>query len=294
MNPIVRIQPRSADLGDGMLVRRTLPNRQQRMIGAWCFLDHAGPVDFEPGKGMHVGAHPHIGLQTFTWLIEGEVLHRDSLGNEQIIRPGQVNLMTAGHGIAHTEDSLRDGDRLHAAQLWIALPPEHKDCPPAFDHYAELPRWREGSAELTLLAGRYGERTAAARIHSPLVGIDIACDSPSELTLQLDPGFEYGLMPLVGDATIDGETIRADELAYLGKGRSDLQLALSAGARVLFLGGEPFEAPVLMWWNFVGFSKADIALAQTEWEQGAARFGTIGDGQAPRLVAPPLPWRNGD
>ena len=216
---------------------------------------------------MHVGAHPHIGLQTFTWLIEGKVLHRDSLGNEQVIRPGQVNLMTAGHGIAHTEDSLRDGERLHAAQLWIALPPEHKDCPPAFDHYAELPRWREGSAELTLLAGRYGKRTAAARIHSPLVGIDIACDSPGNITLELDPGFEYGLMPLVGDATIYGETIRADELAYLGKGRSHLKLALPAGARVLFLGGEPFEEPVLMWWNFVGFSKADIAQAQTEWNK---------------------------
>jgi hypothetical protein len=250
-------------------------------------------VQFEPGKGMHVGAHPHIGLQTFTWLIEGEVLHRDSLGNEQVILPGQVNLMTAGHGIAHTEDSLRDGDRLHAAQLWIALPPEHKDCPPAFEHYAELPHWREDSAELTLLAGRYGERTAAARIHSPLVGIDIACDSNSNITLQLDPGFEYGLMPLVGDAMVDGETISADELAYLGKGRSELQLALPAGARVLFLGGEPFEVPVLMWWNFVGFSKADIAQAQTEWEQGAARFGAVGGGQAPRLVAPPLPWGNG-
>ena len=146
MNPIVRIQPRNADLGDGLLVRRTLPNRQQRMVGAWCFLDHAGPVQFEPGKGLHVGAHPHIGLQTFTWLIEGEVLHRDSLGNEQLIRPGQVNLMTAGHGIAHTEDSLHDGGRLHAAQLWIALPPAHKDCAPAFDHYPKLPQWREGGA----------------------------------------------------------------------------------------------------------------------------------------------------
>lgn len=145
--------------------------------------------------------------------------------------------MTAGHGIAHTEDSLHDGEQLHAAQLWIALPPEHKDCPPAFDHYAELPHWREDSAELTLLAGRYGERTAPAHIHSPLVGIDIACDSTSNITLQLDPGFEYGLMPLVGDAMVDGETISADELAYLGKGRSELQLALPAGARVLFLGG---------------------------------------------------------
>lgn len=124
MPPIARIAARNADLGGGMLVRRVLPSRQQRMVGGWCFLDHAGPVDFAPEHGMHVGAHPHIGLQTFTWLIEGEVMHRDSLGNEQIIRPGQVNLMTAGRGVVHTEDSLVDGSRLHAAQLWIALPPE--------------------------------------------------------------------------------------------------------------------------------------------------------------------------
>ena len=270
-----------------------LPNGQQRMVGAWCFLDHAGPVRFEPGKGMHVGAHPHIGLQTVTWLIEGEVLHRDSLGNEQVIRPGQVNLMTAGHGIAHTEDSLHAGARLHAAQLWIALPPVHKDCAPAFDHYAELPQWREDGAELTLLAGRYGARSAPARIHSPLVGIDIACDRASVLTLALDPGFEYGLMPLVGELRLDGELIATDELAYLGKGRSQLQLALPAGARLLFLGGEPFAEPVLMWWNFVGHSKADIAQAQAEWEQGSPRFGTVGDGRAPRLVAPAIPWRAG-
>lgn len=130
MNPITRIEARSADLGEGLLVRRFLPNRQQRMVGAWCFLDHAGPVDFAPGKGMHVGAHPHIGLQTFTWLIAGEVLHRDSLGNAQLIRPGQVNLMTAGRGIVHTEDSVRDGEHLHAAQLWIALPPRQKPARP--------------------------------------------------------------------------------------------------------------------------------------------------------------------
>lgn len=140
MTSLVRIAARNADLGDGMTVRRVLPSRQQRMVGAWCFLDHAGPVDFPAGRGMHVGAHPHIGLQTFTWLIEGEVLHRDSLGNEQIIRPGQVNLMTAGRGVVHTEDSLRDGSRLHAAQLWIALPAAAQDCPPPVGAAAAVDR----------------------------------------------------------------------------------------------------------------------------------------------------------
>lgn len=166
MNGIVRISSRDADLGDGMLVRRLLPSRLQRMVGAWCFLDHAGPVNFPAGKGMHVGAHPHVGLQTFTWLIEGEVMHRDSLGNEQLIRPGQVNLMTAGRGIVHTEDSVADGQRLHAAQLWIALPPEAEDCPPDFAHHPVLPQWQARGAQLTLLAGTYGKATAPTRLFS--------------------------------------------------------------------------------------------------------------------------------
>ena len=293
MPAILRIEPRSADLGNGMLVRRTLPSRQQRMIGAWCFLDHAGPVDFPAGQGMHVGAHPHIGLQTFTWLIEGEVLHRDSLGNEQIIRPGQVNLMTAGRGIVHTEDSLHDGQRLHAAQLWIALPPEAENCPPDFAHYPDLPQWQQGDARLTLLAGAYDQWTAPARIHSPLLGLDIGSEKPASVHLTLDPSFEYGVLPLQGEIGIEDEHFPADELAYLGQGRSSLQLDLTAGSKVLVLGGRPFAQPVLMWWNFVGWSKAGIALAQRQWESGDPRFGTIGDGSAPRLVPPPLPWRDG-
>jgi len=294
MSVIVRIEARSADLGEGMLVRRVLPSRHQRMVGAWCFLDHAGPVQFARDTGMHVGAHPHIGLQTFTWLIEGEVMHRDSLGNEQIIRPGQVNLMTAGRGIVHTEDSLHNGRTLHAAQLWIALPPEVQDCPPDFAHYPDLPQWRDGAATLTLLAGSFGQRTAPPRLYSPLLGLDIASVEAASLVLPLDPGFEYGLLPLMGAVDIDGERFRADEFAYLGSGRSALSLELSADARVLVLGGQPFAQPVLMWWNFVGFSKARIAEAQRDWEQADPRFGPVGEGQAPRLVAPSLPWRDTD
>lgn len=291
MTFIVRISSRDADLGDGMIVRRTLPTRQQRMIGAWCFLDHAGPIDFPPGRGMHVGAHPHIGLQTFTWMIEGEVQHRDSLGNEQVIRPGEVNLMTAGHGIAHTEDALHNGQRLHAAQLWIALPPEFENCAPDFTHYPDLPRWQEGLAKLTLLAGNYGHQAAPTHLYSPLLGLDIASDEATDLQLALNPDFEYGLLPLIGAVAIGNENFRADEFAYLGQGRHEIRLALGAGAKVLLLGGLRFEQPVLMWWNFVGFSKATIAEAQRQWEQNDPRFGLVGDGQAPRLQAPPLPWR---
>ncbi|WP_298284799.1 pirin family protein [Acidocella sp.] len=292
MTPILRIASRAADLGDGMIVRRTLPSRQQRMVGAWCFLDHAGPVHFQTGKGMHVGAHPHIGLQTFTWLIEGEVLHCDSLGNRQIIRPGQVNLMTAGHGIVHTEDSLSDGQRLHAAQLWIALPPDRQDCPPAFDHYPELPRWRDGGTEFTLLAGTYGGYTAPAILYAPLLGLDIASHDGASIALRLRPDFEYGLLPLSGTATLQGETFGTDEFAYLGLGRDHLRLDLSADAKLLLLGGVPFAQPVLMWWNFVGFDKAAIAAAQRQWENGDPRFGPVEHGRAHRLAAPPLPWHD--
>lgn len=289
MNPIERIVPRAADLGEGMLVHRALPTRQRRMVGAWCFLDHAGPIDFAPGGGMHVGAHPHTCLQTFTWLIEGEVLHRDSLGNEQVIRPGQVNLMTAGHGIVHTEDSLPDARRLHAAQLWIALPPGMADCAPAFAHHPELPRWNEGPCALTLLAGSFGGHTAPATIHTPLVGLDLLAWQDGTLTLALDPGFEYGLLPLEGSMDIDGEHFATDEFAFLEAGRAQLTLSLSAGSRVLLIGGQPFGTPVSMWWNFVGHDKDAIARAQRDWEAGQPRFGEV-PGATRKLVAPPLPW----
>lgn len=287
---IQRIEARTADLGEGLTIRRAVPTRERRMVGAWCFLDHIGPRDFEVGHGMHVGAHPHIGLQTFTWMIEGEVLHRDSLGHEQVIRPGQVNLMTAGRGIVHTEDSLSGETRLHAAQLWIALPFEEREREPAFEHYPDLPRWEEGGCVFTLLAGRHGDHVAPARLYSPLVGLDVSSAAGGRIGLALEPGFEYAVLPLEGHIDIDGERFGIGELAYLGDGQARFDAQLSAGGRVLLLGGEPFGEPVLMWWNFVGFSKDEIAAAQHEWEAGDARFGPVAGPGERRLVAPPLPW----
>lgn len=290
MNGIVRISSRDADLGDGMLVRRLLPSRLQRMVGAWCFLDHAGPVDFPAGKGMHVGAHPHVGLQTFTWLIEGEVLHRDSLGNVQVIRPGQVNLMTAGRGVVHTEESLPEERRLHAAQLWIALPASVADCDPAFDHYPDLPLWAEGGCNFTLLAGTYGGNKAPAKLHSPLVGVDVWSEQGGTVELRLNPGFEYAILPLEGSIRIGTERFATDEFAYLGDGADTVGLELAADSRILLLGGEPFGEPIVMWWNFVGFSKEEIARAQRDWESGAPRFGDVAGHEGKRLAAPALPW----
>lgn len=289
MSAIQRIATRETELGAGLSIRRALPTRHRRMVGAWCFLDHIGPVDFAPDAGLHVGAHPHIGLQTFTWPITGEILHRDSLGNEQLIRPGQVNLMTAGHGIAHTEDSPQPGQRLHAAQLWIALPPEQRDCPPDFAHYPDLPTWTTDGARFTLLAGHYRNKHAPTRIHTPLLGLDIAATTDATLDLPLQTEFEYGLLPLLGHITAAGETLGSDEFLYLEPGRDRLQLKLPAGSIVLLLGGEPFTAPLQMWWNFVAGDRKSIVEAQRQWENGDARFGAVGDGKAPRLGAPTLP-----
>lgn len=285
-----RIVLRSADLGEGLVVRRALPTRQRRMVGAWCFLDHIGPVHFEAGHSMRVDAHPHTGLQTFTWMIRGQVLHRDSLGSEQIIRPGQVNLMTAGAGIVHTEDSLPAHPELHAAQLWIALPPEQAAMAPAFDHYPTLPRWLQDGVQVTLLAGRYGDREAPTRIHTALLGMDLAAQEAVSTMLVLNPGFEYGLLALEGGGQINGERFDTDEFVYCGTGLDKAQLGLEAGSRILLLCGAPFGSPITMWWNFLGRDKADVIQAQADWEAGLPRFGRVQGDEGRRLAAPKLPW----
>ena len=285
-----RIAPRTAHIGGGVPVARTLPSRQRRTIGTWCFLDHAGPAHFAPGAGMRVGPHPHIGLQTFTWMLEGEVLHRDSLGHTQLIRPGQVNLMTAGHGIAHTEETPGNESRLHAAQLWIALPARVADMAPRFDHYPDLPRWHDGGAELVLLAGQWQGRRSPVQVHSPLMGADLFAAGGARLTLALDPAFEYGLMPLTGPATAQGQTLAADELLYLPPGGRELALELPPGTRALLIGGEPFDEDITLWWNFVAHDQPAITQAQRDWQTGSARFGAVPGFDGPRLDAPALPW----
>lgn len=294
-SPIIeRIAARRAAIGGSITVQRVLPVRERRTIGAWCFLDHAGPAEFEAGAGMRVAPHPHIGLQTFTWLIEGEVLHRDSLGNAQVIRPGQVNLMTAGRGIAHSEESLPGERRLHAAQLWIALPESVADCAPAFEHYPVLPAWEQGGCRLTLLAGSYGGHIAPTRLYSPLVGIDLFSPYGAATRLPLDPAFEYGILPLAGEIHLSGQRFAADELAYLGRGRQAIGLDLVPGTRLLLIGGEPLGEEIVIWWNFVGHSKAGIAQAQHDWESGmdggSERFGRVIGYEGAPLTAPPLPW----
>jgi redox-sensitive bicupin YhaK (pirin superfamily) len=287
---IQRVTSRSAEIGGGISVSRLLPSAQRRMIGAWCFLDHAGPATIAAEHGLRVGPHPHIGLQTFTWMLEGEVLHRDSLGNVQVVRPGQVNLMTAGRGISHTEESLADERHLHAAQLWIALPSSESQREPAFEHHPELPSWDQQGCHCTLLAGLYAGHSAPTRVYSPLLGIDLHSTAGATLELHLDPAFEYGILPLQGEVQIQAERFADNQLAYLGRGRDQLSVELAPGSRALLLGGEPFAEETLLWWNFVGHSRAEISQAQLDWQAGHPRFGRVEGYDGAPLVAPPLPW----
>ena len=280
-----RLHSREAVIGEDTRITRALPHRVRRTVGAWCFMDHLGPVQFAPGKGMHVGAHPHIGLQTFTWMIEGEVVHRDSLGNEQVIRPGQVNLMTAGRGIAHTEDSALDGARMHAAQLWIALPHEQAQCEPAFDHYGVLPVVESGGFTITLLAGSALDQNAPTRIHTPLVGMDLAADAAAQTALPLQADFEYAAMMLRGAAQVEGEPLAPGEWLYFAPGRTVLALQCDAPMQLLLIGGAPMDEPPIIWWNLVARSQAEIEAALADWNAG--RFAPVRPGSAAQPLAAP-------
>ena len=282
-------QIRCAEIGKGTVIKRALPSRQKRMIGAWCFLDHAGPVVFPQGDGLDVGPHPHIGLQTFTWMIEGTMMHTDSIGSKQLIRPKQVNLMTAGHGISHTEVAPDSETHMHAAQLWIALPDDKINMPPQFDHYPELPVVEQDNIEFTVLVGEFLQTKSPVKVHSELLGVDLTAKESTTTRIQLNPKYEYGFLALEGTATIHGHELDDNNLVVLEPGLTEIEVQLHAGSRLLLLGGEPFESPILLWWNFVGRIQDELELAREQWVNQDERFGTIPDYDGPRLEAPVFP-----
>ena len=275
-------------LGRYTTVRRLLPHRQRRMVGAWCFVDHFGPEDVRGRPGMQIAPHPHTGLQTLTWLVEGEVLHRDSLGSEQLVRPGQVNLMTAGRGIAHSEQSPPEHPPgMHGVQLWAALPDATRHAAPAFEHHAELPVLPAGAARTTVVVGELAGARSPASVRTPLLAVEVLLPQPQELELPLQEGFEHGVLALSGSAAVDGTDVAPGSLLHLEPGRSALRISSGAPARLLLLGGEPFEEPLVMWWNFVARTHEEVVAARRDWEAG--RFGEVPGAHAAPLPAPAMP-----
>ena len=285
----IEITPsREASVG-AMPVRRALPRRERRTVGAWCFADHMGPELATETQGLDIGPHPHTGLQTVTWLVAGEVLHRDSLGSEQLIQAGQLNLMTAGDGVTHSEEATGSyRGQLHGVQLWIAQPEATRHGPAAFEHHAELPEVELDNAVATVLVGSFAGAASPARRDTALVGVDAAL-SPGTGAWPLQPTSEYALVVLDGRVLVGDQVVEPGQLAYLGQGREELGLSASDPTRVLLLGGDPFAEPILMWWNFVARTRAEIDDAYRQWESGDPRFGRLRSPLA-RIPAPPPFW----
>jgi quercetin 2,3-dioxygenase len=288
------LHPREVPLGGprAIRVRRTLPQRERSLIGAWCFADHYGPHDVSDGVGMDVPPHPHTGLQTVSWLFEGEVEHRDSAGVHALVRPGELNLMTAGAGICHSEVSTAATAVLHGVQLWVALPDSDRDTDRDFAHYAPEPAQVPGAVLRVFLGALVGSRSPV-HTFTPLLGAQIDVAPGARMDLDVDPSFEHGVLLDQGRLDAAGYALDVADLAFQGTGRDVLALHNpgDSPARAVLLGGPPFAEELVMWWNFVGRSHDDIVTYRRLWEERDDRFGAVDGyhGATTRLPAPPLP-----
>ena len=281
---------RTSRVGE-LTVRRALPRRQHRTVGAWCFADHMGSVTVSTDRSVDIGPHPHIGLQTVTWLLAGELLHRDSLGSEQVITAGQLNLMTAGAGVAHAEESAgRYAGELHGIQLWVAQPDSTRDGAAAFEHHTELPVVDlERGSSATVFVGDFGGAVSPARRDTDHAGVELALHGATGVPLRRD--YEYALVVLHGAVDVEGTAVEPGHLAYLGTDRADASMAPANGdgARAILLGGVPFPDPLFMWWNFVGRSKEEMDAAYADWHAADERFGIV-ESTLARVPAPRPQW----
>ncbi len=269
-------------------ISRALPMRERRLVGPWCFLDYFGPLTFKDEKPMHVPPHPHIGLQTVSWLLEGEVRHSDSLNFQAIVKPGGVNVMTAGKGIAHAEETpTKNSGSLCGVQLWVALPDEHRNTAPDFLNVPQVPIIEKKGGVVKLFAGTLESTTAPARYFSDIIGMEVAVHARQSITLPLNTRFEHAGLLLDGDGTVEGHPLSKKNLYYLGTHRESLAIKTQAGCKVLLIGGVPFPEKILMWWNFVARTPDEIRQARSDWE--AERFfGEVEGTQLQRLSAPEL------
>jgi len=286
------IQGRAHELSPGFAVRRVLPSMRRRMVGPFIFLDHFGPMSVQPGgKGMDVRPHPHIGLATVTYLFEGGIFHRDSLGSAKAIRPGDVNWMTAGRGIVDSErtepEMKRIGFRMHGVQTWVALPKTHEEAAPTFEHVpvSALPAWQEGRASLRLVVGSYGGRVAPTTHFSPI--FYAAVEMPQAARIVVSPEHaERGVYVSEGVVRIGERTLAVGDLAVLAERQPVEVEAGTGGAKLMLLGGATMDGPRHIWWNFVSSSKERIERAKSDWKEG--RFATV-PGDSVEFI--PLPDR---
>ena len=287
-DPQISAHPNRETHLDSLPISRALPIRDQRTVGPWCFLDRFGPLAFGDERPMQVPPHPHIGLQTVTWLLEGEIQHTDSLGSEAVLRPGSLNLMTAGKGIAHAEVTPpANSGRLNGVQLWTALPEDFRRVEPAFSHLEQVPELEIQGGLIRLFAGMYQEVSFPACYYSEIIGLDLQVHPQSRLTLALARHFEHALLLLDGELTLEKQTLASKTLYTLGPGRESLTLHSRSGGRVLLIGGPPFPEKILMWWNFVARTPEEIRQAREDWE-AQRHFGPVPGSDLPRLSAPDL------
>jgi redox-sensitive bicupin YhaK (pirin superfamily) len=279
----------SRDMEVGALkVSRALPVKGRRMIGPWCFLDRYGPLTFADGRPMDVAPHPHIGLQTVTWLLEGEVVHDDSLGCEAVVRPGAVNVMTSGRGIAHAERTpVANSGRLNGIQLWAALPDAQRHIVPSFQHVERVPVAELPGGVVHVFSGALAGALSPAHHFSEILGADVRVHPGTELIVPLHPTYEYAVLVLAADCAINGQSLEERVLYSLGSQRSEVGFGSRQGGRLLLIGGPPFPEPILMWWNFVARTHDEIVKAHTDWEKQRG-FGEVSAYDGPRLSAPSL------
>ena len=285
----VTLDPRLVKLTtrSGIEVRRTVPHKLLRTIGAWCFVDHYGPA--AELNAMKVATHPHTGLQTATWLFEGSVEHNDSVGSHQVVRPGELNLMTAGRGISHSELSLGEGESLSGVQLWIALPDGVRNMAPEFANYSELPTFEFAGITGRVFVGQFLDQKSPAKVFTPLVGVELLIPAGVSVELPISSNYEYGYLAAAGEVAVNGEQVEFGELRYEPVGNDQVVIASPGGARVILLGGEPFEEQLLMWWNFIGRTHEEIVDMRDDWEALSSRFGHVHDEIGDRIPAPEMP-----
>lgn len=281
------LEAREVPLGGvrGITVHRTLPHRGLPTVGPWCFVDHFGPTR----EQMRVLPHPHTGLQTVTWPLVGEIRHRDTLGSDVVLRPGELNLMTSGDGVAHSEFSAGDRtDAMHGLQLWVALPDAHRSGRAGFEHHPDLPRAGGDGWTATVLMGSFDTTESPATTYSPMVGAELRVRA-GVATIPLRPDFEHAILAVDGEVMVGGTEIRHRQMRYLAPGRSEVTLHTPAATTLLLIGGVPFEEELVMWWNFIGRTHEDIVQARRDWEAGSDRFGVVPGHDGETIPAPPMP-----